>query len=202
MGDGWSLCWRVFDSQFWGVPQRRKRIYLILDLGSERAAEILFERKGLRGDPAKKQEKGQTAAYGTGKSLVEADVRAESYGCDIRNLSVNEEMVSTLASKPNGGYSLNFTPPILQAVTFDGRRFGDGDVVNSITGDHENRITDYTGLVCEPVIPIEGNGARPSHKGNGYCEDNVSYTLNSVERHGVAYALRVRCGCEGGAKEP
>lgn len=48
-GDGWSIAYRVFDAQYWGVPQRRKRIYLVLDLGGRRAKEILFERKGLRG---------------------------------------------------------------------------------------------------------------------------------------------------------
>lgn len=51
VGDGCSLAWRVYDAQYWGVPQRRKRIYLIADFGSERAGEILFEREGMQGDP-------------------------------------------------------------------------------------------------------------------------------------------------------
>ena len=50
VGNGWSIAWRVYDAQYWGVPQRRKRIYLIADFASERAGEILFEREGLRGD--------------------------------------------------------------------------------------------------------------------------------------------------------
>ena len=37
VGNGWSLAWRIYDAQFWGVPQRRKRIYLVADFGSERA---------------------------------------------------------------------------------------------------------------------------------------------------------------------
>ena len=49
-GDGWSIAWRVYDAQYWGVPQRRKRIYLVADFGSERAGEILFEREGVSGD--------------------------------------------------------------------------------------------------------------------------------------------------------
>ena len=49
LGDGWSLAYRVLDAQYWGVPQRRRRIYLVLDLGGERARNILFEREGLRG---------------------------------------------------------------------------------------------------------------------------------------------------------
>ena len=47
VGDGWSIAWRTLDAQFWGVPQRRKRIYLVADFASECAGEILFEREGL-----------------------------------------------------------------------------------------------------------------------------------------------------------
>mgnify|MGYP004508291205 CR=1 FL=1 len=46
-GDGWSLAWRQLDSQYFGVAQRRKRIALIIDLGGQRAGEILFERTSL-----------------------------------------------------------------------------------------------------------------------------------------------------------
>lgn len=49
MGGEWSVAWRVFDAQFWGVPQRRRRIALIADFGGLTAPEILFERKGVRG---------------------------------------------------------------------------------------------------------------------------------------------------------
>lgn len=50
MGDGYSLAWRVLDAQFWGVPQRRKRVFLVGSFGNESAAEILFKREGLRGN--------------------------------------------------------------------------------------------------------------------------------------------------------
>lgn len=46
----WSIAWRLHDAQFWGVPQRRKRISLVADFGGLTAPEILFERKGLSGD--------------------------------------------------------------------------------------------------------------------------------------------------------
>lgn len=48
-GDGWSIAYRTFDAQYWGVPQRRRRIYLVADFGGERARKILFERESLRG---------------------------------------------------------------------------------------------------------------------------------------------------------
>ena len=62
VGDGWSIAWRLYDAQYWGVPQRRKRIYLVADLASERAGEILFERESLCGDPAEGGEAWQGIA--------------------------------------------------------------------------------------------------------------------------------------------
>ena len=50
VGDGWSIAWRIHDAQFWGVPQRRKRIALVADFGGLTAPEILFERESLSGD--------------------------------------------------------------------------------------------------------------------------------------------------------
>ena len=50
VGNGWSIAWRTLDAQYWGVPQRRKRIYLVADFGSERAADLLLERYSLRGN--------------------------------------------------------------------------------------------------------------------------------------------------------
>lgn len=50
VGEGYSLAWRVLDAQFWGVPQRRRRIYLVADFRGGRAGEILFKREGLRRD--------------------------------------------------------------------------------------------------------------------------------------------------------
>ena len=43
MGDDWSLAWRVMDAQFWGVPQRRRRIALVVDFRGQSAPEILVK---------------------------------------------------------------------------------------------------------------------------------------------------------------
>ena len=61
-GDGWSLAYRVFDAQYWGVPQRRRRIYLVLDLRGQRAGKVSFERKGVRGNFATFKTAGQETA--------------------------------------------------------------------------------------------------------------------------------------------
>jgi len=61
MGNGWSLAWRTMDSQYWGVPQRRRRLYLSVDLGSERAGEILFKRDSLCGNITESREAWERA---------------------------------------------------------------------------------------------------------------------------------------------
>lgn len=50
LGDGWSLAYRVLDAQYYGVAQRRRRVFLVADFDSECAGEILFERQGLQRD--------------------------------------------------------------------------------------------------------------------------------------------------------
>ena len=65
MGDGWSVAWRTHDAQFWGVPQRRRRIALVADFGGESAPEILFERESVSRD----SEPGGETREGTAPSL-------------------------------------------------------------------------------------------------------------------------------------
>ena len=65
LGDGWSIAWRVHDAQFWGVPQRRKRIALVADFGGHTAPEILFERKSLQGDSEESRSERQGIAEAT-----------------------------------------------------------------------------------------------------------------------------------------
>ena len=69
----WSIAWRVHDAQFWGVPQRRKRIALIADFGGVSAPAILFERKGLRRDFEPGGKEGQGASGDSEKSADGAD---------------------------------------------------------------------------------------------------------------------------------
>lgn len=80
MGDGWSVAWRVLDAQFWGVPQRRRRIALVADFGGQSAPEILFVRKGLSGDsePGSEERKGPAGSPESGAAYA---VRIRG-GCD------------------------------------------------------------------------------------------------------------------------
>jgi DNA (cytosine-5)-methyltransferase 1 len=65
VGDGFSLGWRTFDAQFWGVAQRRRRCYIVIDFAGERAGEILFDETRLRGNPPQSGLAGQGAAGNT-----------------------------------------------------------------------------------------------------------------------------------------
>ena len=92
MGDGWSIAWRVLDAQFWGVPQRRRRIALVADFGGQTAPEILFIRKSVsghtdEGEP-KRKEAPSDASGGFG-----ADDRL---GADQYNAVILGDTVSTL----------------------------------------------------------------------------------------------------------
>ena len=82
LGDGWSIAWRVHDAQFWGVPQRRKRIALVADFGDHAAPEILFVRKSLSGDIEPSGEKGQGTTRTTESGIDKAISFQERAGCE------------------------------------------------------------------------------------------------------------------------
>lgn len=73
MGPDWSIAWRTHDAQFWGVPQRRKRVALVADFRGQSAAEILFEPKGMSGNSEQSREEGEDPsgdpADRTGKTI-------------------------------------------------------------------------------------------------------------------------------------
>ena len=91
MGDGWSVAYRVLDAQFWGVPQRRKRIYLVADFAGRSAFDILFKSEGLSGYSAEGfrswQRTAGSAADRTGTTGI---------GFDEYNGSVTDDKSATL----------------------------------------------------------------------------------------------------------
>lgn len=76
-GDGWSVAWRTHDAQYWGVPQRRRRISVVADFGGQSAGEILFERQGLPGavEPGEQERERpagavKTSTYIPGEAVI------------------------------------------------------------------------------------------------------------------------------------
>lgn len=82
MGDGWSIAYRVFDAQYWGVPQRRRRIYLVADLTGRRAGAVLFERAGLFRDPSESGAEGQGASANAQGSIRATDREGRTFIID------------------------------------------------------------------------------------------------------------------------
>ena len=79
-GDGWSVAWRTHDAQYWGVPQRRRRISVVADFGGQSAGEILFERKSVSGHLAESGAARERLA-GNAESGASYAVRIRG-GCD------------------------------------------------------------------------------------------------------------------------
>lgn len=108
MGDGWSVAWRTHDAQFWGVPQRRRRIALVADFGGESAPEILFECKSVSGD----SESGGETREGTAASLENSTGntvwclqgngidRADTAGCNGRGWRENVSYTLNTIDRP------------------------------------------------------------------------------------------------------
>lgn len=105
MGDTYSIAWRTLDAQYWGVPQRRKRIYLVADFGGGTAPKVLFEREGLSRNFTESRETWQRTAgdikAGTHKAGTE---NVECYDIsDRRRVADRSEVSPTLTTKMGTG---------------------------------------------------------------------------------------------------
>lgn len=207
-GNGWSLAWRQLDAQYWGVPQRRKRIALVADFRGQRAAEILFERTGVSGNPcesipawktfartpeasvagydrmvesgnsitgdAESEGTGRSGGKGTGR-VLESDHRETSTRCTepaaytlkIRSGCEGGGKGALVQTELSGTISTLQDQTLFQPVVYDARGNGDGKIVPTITGDHENRITDYTAIAIERKTFNEQSFS--SYKESGKC---------------------------------
>lgn len=164
LGDGFSLAWRVLDTQFWGVPQRRRRIALVADFGGHTAPEILFERESVPRDPAESGTARENAA-GDAADCVGITNRGGSTG------GVSE----TLRACSHGAL-----PMVLDDA--------DGvypAVARTLTGRYDSSACVDRG---QNVVCIQGNcidrADTAGCNGKGWTED-VSYTLNTIDRHAV-----------------
>lgn len=131
------------------------------------------------------KERAGCAGGGKGPPLIsQAASFCPEQSAKTRGIGYQEEIAPTLRA--------GVTP----AVVYDARGNGEGDTVSTITGDHENRITDYTNVVVEqePVYCLQGNGIDCADtagcNGKGWKE-GTSYTLNTIDRPAVAYATDV-----------
>lgn len=100
-GDGWSLACRVFNAQHWGVAQRRRRVYACLDLGGQRARQILFEREGLRGYFEKGQSPWQRASADVEGSIGTNDCQGDYISFHLTQDPISREKSTPCLSSGN-----------------------------------------------------------------------------------------------------
>lgn len=251
MGDGFSIAWRLFDAQYWGVPQRRQRIYLVADFDGGSAGKILFESEGLSGYSAQGFKSWQNAANGITEGVGETSetdsLMFENHSQDTRYrgpLEVAQTVSSTYGTGGNNQPFVVQTPKTLKVrcgcegggkgalvqdnlsatlstnndqTLFQPRAYGVcAKNSNSMKSDNPNsgfyeadtsRCLDANGgnPTCNQggIAVIEGNGSRPSHRGDGYKESDVMYTLNATEQHAVAFAeVHATLSANDGPKGP
>lgn len=107
-GNGWSLAWRLFDAQYWGVPQRRQRIALVMDFRGQRAAEILFERTGVPGNPNESIPTWQSFARITEECTAKDDrVVGEKSFCIVGNMIDRETNMNGTGVKEDTAFTIN-----------------------------------------------------------------------------------------------
>jgi DNA (cytosine-5)-methyltransferase 1 len=208
MGDGWSVAYRTFDAQYWGVPQRRRRIHLVADFTGECAADVLFEREGLRGyfEASRTPWQGIAADAERGSGTADSAGERICVGFDRYNQCVTGEVSETLRT-PGGGDNYPCVIVPLKAMGVENH-----PADSRVSIDESGKVQTLTSRmgtgggnvplvmqpfcksarairVCSETIALEGNGQRPSHHGDGYVVSDKSYTLNTTEVHGVAYGV-------------
>lgn len=196
MGNGYSAAYRTLDAQYWGVAQRRKRIYLVADFDGECAGKILFESEGLSGYSAESfrtwQRTARSSADCSGTSGT--GLMFENHSQDTRYTGPLEIAPTVLSTYGTGGNNQPFVvekqvfgicSKYSNAMMSDNPHSGFYQAETSRTLDTSNQspCRNQGGMVV-----IEGNGSRPSHHGDGYKESDTMYTLNTVETHAVAFS--------------
>ena len=198
VGDGFSLAWRVLDAQFWGIPQRRKRIYLVADFAGGSAGKVLFESEGVSGYSAEGFRAWQGAAGGAAEGTGTAGgVCLNDQGG--QRMDVTDEVTCTLRAEAH------HPPCVLESAGFctehsakaRGIGYGEetsptlraGTVPAAICYENHSQDTRYTG-------PLETAPTVSANYGMGGNNQPFVVELETPK------TLKIRSGCEGGGKGP
>ena len=194
-----DAAWRVLDAQFWGVPQRRKRVFLVADFAAEarRAEQILFVQKSLPWDFKAGSDTSQSLAKGVGNG---ADVS----GKRIETVQVlNPEKSATLCSRDFKG--LGNTNSLVGKAVIEPESVDLYDITHAV--DAARPQTDGKCYTLSAYMGTGGNNVPVAHyslqgsmigrtEANGPQGSGVnfekSFTLNTVDRHACTQALSVR----------
>lgn len=145
--------WRVLDAQYFGVPQRRRRVFVLgTRTGAIDPVQVLSLLEGVSGHPAPRRAKRQGVAADVGAGTAVA--------VNISNgIGHIDPVMGTLGTRSGGQEVGSQTRGVV--LTFDARGNGEGADDSSLTGDHQNRVTDYTAIVLRNREGKPGGGKGP-----------------------------------------
>lgn len=200
VGDGFSIAWRQLDAQYWGVPQRRKRIYLVADFRGGRAGEILFERESMRGNPAACGASWQgAAADAAGSAGRSRGIEClNPWDCQSKRIYQPDDVYPTLPAMDNGGANSQAVLYALDSMSSNGMKssnphsvFHEELVAKTLRAGGVYPTCNQGGnVIVDPVYALQSNGIDRSEtagcNGKGWRED-VCYTLNTIDRPGICF---------------
>ena len=202
MGDGWSIAWRVLDAQFWGVPQRRRRIALVADFGGQSAPEILFVSQSLSGhtEPSepKRKEPPSDASRGIKGALIAKDLSAtlrannaqylfqpvysvENHPNDSRVGIKEDGIVQTLSSRMGTGGGNVPMVLSLDRASFNQGKNAQYDFEISDKGVNSPIVAKGPSAVCYGIGAYDSNAWKSNNPNSGVYEADTSKTLCGKE---------------------
>ena len=202
LGDGWSVAYRVFDAQYWGVPQRRARIYLVADLAGGSAGEVLFKSEGVSGYTPQGFRAWQGTAGGAEEGAGETGGRSDTGGGTLcvncqgtSGVGITEDKALALVAQDHGNH------PAVLAAGFSTEHSAKA---RSIGYEEEVSPTLRAGVV-PAALSVENH---PTDGRVKIREDETCQTLcsragtggNNVPLVAEPVTLKIRSGCEGGGK--
>ena len=191
MGEQWSVAYRTLDAQHWGVPQRRRRIFLVADFAGWGAGQVLFESEGLSGYSAEGFRAWQRAARDPAAGFGAAGICLNDQGGSC--MDVSSEVTATLRAEHHG-----HPPCVLDAAGFCTEHSADSRGI----GFEPERAPTLRAGVVPAAIALESH---PIDSRIKIADDGTVQTLTSRMGTGgmnVPLVMKIRSGCEGGGKGP
>lgn len=188
---GYGLAWRVLDAQFFGVAQRRERVFLVGSLGTMRCAEVLFERESLSWDHQESRQKRQALTEEAQERVGEAD---HDSGClnpgetQSRRVYPASGVYPTLSTRENSGQSQESVFLCQTAQTgSNGKLVKQDDVMNTLDRTNSTAVAALDFKV-KPVAFLYNQGAKARSLGIS----EISSTLKTDHNPAVAFASNQR----------
>lgn len=188
---GYGLAWRVLDAQFFGVAQRRERVFLVGSLGTMRCAEVLFERESLSWDHQSSRQKRQALTEEAQERVGEAD---HDSGClnpgetQSRRVYPTSGVYPTLSTRENSGQSQESVFLCQTAQTgSNGKLVKQDDVMNTLDRTNSTAVAALDFKV-KPVAFLYNQGAKARSLGIS----EISPTLKTDHNPVVAFASNQR----------